>query len=267
METFLNSRVIGQEHVFKAICPYIRIGEKGLSAENELRGAFLFTGPTGTGKTETAKALAEYLEIPLLRFDMSEYEDSDKWLHDFSFKLENQTHGIILLDEIEKGSLKIMDYFLQILSEAKITIDRKEINLHEFYVIMTSNIGSRNIMGESNFTIARNIVDQMIQKQFRPEFLGRFYRDCIICFKPLDYWHMKQIAEQKIKMEIDRLNGLGYDLKYDDSVVPFFAGRMSRDFGARPLVQMVRRFFSLALVNSERKIGTFAEQNGNIVLI
>ena len=268
MKDYLKQRIIGQDHVFDVICSYVKIGEAGLTPENELRGAFFFCGPTGTGKTETAKALSDYLHIPLIRFDMSEYSDPESWLHDFAYKLNNTCKGIILLDEIEKGALKIMDYFLQILSEAKITIDRKEIDLHQYYVVMTSNIGSKNIMNEKNFVIAKNIVNQMIRGYFRPEFLGRFYRDCIICYRPLSYDDMKQIAEQKVRMEVERLNALNLQLSYDSaSIVPYFVTGMRPEFGARPMVQTIRKDFSLALIQADKKTGSFTIRDGHIALL
>jgi len=118
MNNNLKSHVLGQDHVFESLVNYIKIGEAGLSPDNEPKGAFLFTGPTGTGKTETAKVLAEILNKELLRFDMSEYKNSEKFLRDLAAKLDKTSNGIILLDEIEKGNMEIFDYFLQILSEA-----------------------------------------------------------------------------------------------------------------------------------------------------
>ena len=161
-------QVLGQDHVFESLVKYIQIGEAGLAPDNEPKGAFLFTGPTGTGKTETAKALANILNKELLRFDMSEYKNSEKFLRDLTAKLEKNSNGIILLDEIEKGNMEIFDYFLQILSEATITHEQKEYNLSEYYIIMTSNIGSKNIMGQDNFAIARRIVQRLVKSHFRP---------------------------------------------------------------------------------------------------
>jgi len=117
MQNLLRTKILGQDHVFESLVNYIKIGEANLAPDNEPKGTFLFTGPTGTGKTETAKVLAQVLDKELLRFDMSEYKNSEKFLRDFTTKLDNTSNGIILLDEIEKGNMEIFDYFLQILSE------------------------------------------------------------------------------------------------------------------------------------------------------
>ncbi|MFA7185031.1 MAG: AAA family ATPase, partial [Victivallales bacterium] len=233
----LKSRILGQDHVFDSLVNYIKIGEAGLSPDNEPKGAFLFTGPTGTGKTETAKVLAKALNKELLRFDMSEYKNSERFLHDLAAKLENSSNGIILLDEIEKGNLEIFDYFLQILSEARITYRQKEYDLSEYYIIMTSNIGSKNIMGQDNFVIARRIVERLVKSHFRPEFLGRIRRDCQICFRPLEYDVMRRIVRQKVETEIIRLQEKKYSLEYDESILPFLMNAgVNPEFGARPIV-------------------------------
>ncbi|MCK4982214.1 MAG: ATP-dependent Clp protease ATP-binding subunit, partial [Victivallaceae bacterium] len=176
MQNLLRTKILGQNHVFEPLVNYIKIGEANLAPDNEPKGAFLFTGPTGTGKTETAKVLAQVLDKELLRFDMSEYKNSEKFLRDLTVKLKKNSSGLILLDEIEKGNMEIFDYFLQILSEATITHRQKEYDLSEYYIIMTSNIGSKNIMGQDNFAIARRIVERLVKSHFRPEFLGRIRR-------------------------------------------------------------------------------------------
>lgn len=267
MKAKLKSRVIGQDHVFDPLEKYILIGEKGLAPPNEPKGAFLFTGPTGTGKTETAKALSEVLNCALLRFDMSEYQDDKKFLEDLCHTLETNNSGIILLDEIEKGSMKIFDYFLQILSEARITFQRKTYDLSGFYIIMTSNIGSKNIMGQDNFTVARKIVERLIQSHFRPEFLGRIRRDCQICFKPLDYDALKQIVKQKVEMEIIRLQEKGYSLSYSESILPFLMNEgINPEFGARPIVQTTQKHIAMALVCATQTAGILTVNNSQLIL-
>ena len=250
----LKKYILGQDHVFEPLIKYLKIGEAGLSPDNEPKETFLFTGPTGTGKTETTKVLAKILNKKLLRFDMSEYKNSEKFLHDLTEKLEANLNGIILLDEIEKGNMEIFDYFLQILSEATITYKQKAYNLSEYYIIMTSNIGSKNIMGQDNFAIARRIVNRLIKSHFRPEFLGRIRRDCQICFQPLDYETMQQIVKQKVEAEITRLNEKGYTLTYDKSILPFLMNEgITPEFGARPIVQTVQKHIALTIINSDKR--------------
>jgi ATP-dependent Clp protease ATP-binding subunit ClpA len=268
MENLLKTKILGQDHVFESLINYIKIGEANLAPDNEPKGAFLFTGPTGTGKTETAKVLAQILNKELLRFDMSEYKNSEKFLNDLTAKLEEISSGIILLDEIEKGNMEIFDYFLQILSEARITYRQKVYNLSEYYIIMTSNIGSKNIMGQDNFAIARRIVERLVKSHFRPEFLGRIRRDCQICFKPLEYKVMKQIVKQKVKMEIIRLQEKEYSLEYDESILPFLMNEgVNPEFGARPIVQTIQKHIALAIIKADKTSGLLTLIDNQLVLI
>jgi len=260
-------QVLGQEHVFESLVKYIQIGEAGLAPDNEPKGAFLFTGPTGTGKTETAKALAKILNKELLRFDMSEYKNSEKFLRDLATKLEKNSNGIILLDEIEKGNMEIFDYFLQILSEATITHNQEVYDLSSYYIVMTSNIGSKNIMGQDNFAIARRIVQRLVKSHFRPEFLGRIRRDCQICFKPLEYEVMQQIVKQKVETEITRLQKKGFSLKYDENILPFLMNEgVSPEFGARPVVQTIQKYIALAIIKANKTSGILTIIDNKFIL-
>jgi ATP-dependent Clp protease ATP-binding subunit ClpB len=264
----LKNRILGQNHVFEPLVNYMKIGETGLAPDNEPKGAFLFTGPTGTGKTETAKVLAKALNKELLRFDMSEYKNSERFLRDLTAKLEKNSSGIILLDEIEKGNLEIFDYFLQILSEARITYRQKEYDLSGYYIIMTSNIGSKNIMGQDNFAIARRIVERLVISHFRPEFLGRIRRDCQICFRPLEYDVMRQIVRQKVETEIVRLQEKEYSLEYDESILPFLMNAgVNPEFGARPIVQAVQKYIALAIIKADKKSGKLKINNDQLILM
>ncbi|MDD5727242.1 MAG: AAA family ATPase [Victivallales bacterium] len=267
LQKILKNRILGQDHVFNALVKYIKIGEAGLSPDNEPKATFLFTGPTGTGKTETAKVLAEILNKKLLRFDMSEYKNSKKFLYDLTLKLEKNSTGIILLDEIEKGNLEIFDYFLQILSEASITYNQRGYDFSEYYIIMTSNIGSRNIMGQDNFAIARRIVERLVKSHFRPEFLGRIRRDCRICFSPLEYEVMRQIVRQKVETEIARLQVKEYSLEYDEDILPFLMNAgVNPEFGARPIVQTVQKYIASALIQADKKSGKLQMNAEQLIL-
>jgi len=268
LEKELQARILGQNHVFEPLEKYIRIGEANLAPDNEPLGAFLFTGPTGTGKTETAKVLAQILNKELLRFDMSEYKNSEKFLHDLTAKLEENSNGIILLDEIEKGNMEIFDYFLQILSEATITHNQKVYDLSGHYIIMTSNIGSRNIMRQDNFAVARRIVERLVKSHFRPEFLGRIRCDCQICFKPLEYDVMQQVVKQKVEMEIARLQEKEYSLEYDENILPFLMNEgVNPEFGARPIVQTIQKYIALALIDADKTSGVLTVVDNQLILV
>jgi len=198
---------------------------------------------------------------------MSEYKNSEKFLRDLTAKLEKNSDGIILLDEIEKGNMEIFDYFLQILSEARITYRQEEYDFSEYYIIMTSNIGSRNIMNQDNFAIARQIVERLVKSHFRPEFLGRIRRDCQICFRPLEYEIMQQIVRQKVEAEILRLQEKGYYLKYDESILPFLMNKgVDAEFGARPIVQTVQKYIALAIIKADNVSGILTVTKNQFVL-
>lgn len=264
-----KKRVIGQDHIFEKLSDVIRRGEAGFSPNNEPKGAFLFLGPTGTGKTETAKTMAEILDVPLIRFDMSEYSNAQKWLKDFAFKLKGKTGGIILLDEIEKGDKEIMDYFLQILSEATLTVDLQEIKLHDFYIVMTSNLGSKDLYALTPSEV-KFVVDIRAKGYFRPEFIGRFHRGCIMVFIPFAYETIREIANLKMRQEIKRLAEKGYCCNsYTEAVIDklMFYVVLNQESGARPIVQAIQEYVADALLNSEKKTGCFDVQNGRIVFV
>ena len=264
-----KKRVIGQDHIFDKVCEVIRRGEAGFSPGNEPKGAFLFLGPTGTGKTETAKAMSEILKVPLIRFDMSEYSNAQKWLKDFAFKLKNKTGGIILLDEIEKGDKEIMDYFLQILSEATLTVDLQEIKLQNFYIVMTSNLGSKDLYSLTPSEV-KFVVDIRAKGYFRPEFIGRFHRGCIMVFIPFAYETIRKIANMKMQQEMKKLAEKGYCCSsYSEAVIDklMFYVVLNQESGARPIVQAIQEYVADALLDSKKKTGHFDVQNGRIVFV
>ena len=132
---------------------------------------------------------------------------------------------------------------------------------------MTSNIGSKNIMGQNNFAIARRIVERLVKSHFRPEFLGRIRRDCQICFKPLEYEVMKKIVKQKVEAEILRLQEKGYSLEYDENILPFLMNEgVNPEFGARPVVQTVQKYIALAIIQANKKSGKLTINNSQLIL-
>jgi ATP-dependent Clp protease ATP-binding subunit ClpB len=264
----LKSKILGQEHVFDVLERYIKIGEAEIRRKNQTRGTFLFTGPTGTGKTETTKVLAQILSQKLIRFDMSEYQNREKFLGDLASRVADEAGGIILLDEIEKGNMEIFDYFLQILSEATITHDRKVYNLSKYYIFFTSNIGSRNIMDIENFAVATRIVERLVKSHFRPEFLGRIPKKCQICFRPLEYKVLEKIVEQKVKMEIAWLQEKGYYLEYDANILSFLMDlSISPESGARDCEQIVQEHIGITITESKKTTGKLVLNSFNQIEI
>ncbi len=132
---------------------------------------------------------------------------------------------------------------------------------------MTSNIGSKNIMGQDNFAIARRIVERLVKSHFRPEFLGRIRRDCQICFKPLEYKTMQQIVKQKVEIEILRLQGKGFSLEYDKNILPFLMNEgVNPEFGARPVVQTIQKYIALAIIKTDKTSGLLTLVDNQFIL-
>lgn len=260
MEIFLKSRVLGQNHVCNIISNAIAKGEKNLNRENKPRGIFLFTGPTGTGKTECAKQVTKFLGIEFCRFDMSEYQNREKFLEDFFFRVgnleKNKQRAIILLDEIEKGNMQIFDYFLQIFDEAQISNGKEILKLNNHYFIMTSNIGSKDIVNQKDFNIAKQIVENKVKATFRIEFLARIPRQNQICFAPLSFEIMQSICKLKIDEELEFLRSRGYNLSYEEDIVPFLMTEgISAIYGARDVVQIVQSYIHDAILASPHYSG------------
>ena len=135
------------------------------------------------------------------------------------------------------------------------------------YIIMTSNIGSKNIMGQGNFSIARRIVERLVKSHFRPEFLGRIRRDCQICFKPLEYKVMQQIVKQKVEAEIIRLQEKEYSLEYDKNILPFLMNEgVNPEFGARPVVQTIQKYIALAIIKADKTSGILTLIDNQFIL-
>ncbi len=256
LETILSKRVLGQKEAVKQVAEAFRRHRSGLGEEGKPMGSFLFLGPTGVGKTETAKALAEVVfddEERMIRLDMSEYQGADAVTRLIGSRETGETgrladlareypYSILLLDEIEKAYPRALDLFLQVLDEGFLTDGfGQKVNLRNMVIIATSNAGANLIRDAiiadtSMIDLRKQVLDAVITAGiFRPEFLNRF--GSIIFFKPLTDEHLRGVIGKRLQKFVDRLK------KEKDVALTFDPGVTEKiievgyepEFGARSL--------------------------------
>jgi ATP-dependent Clp protease ATP-binding subunit ClpB len=264
LEPYLRSRIIGQEHVIPAVAELIRQAENHLTQAREPRCKLLFLGPTGVGKTETAKAISDYIfgEGKLHHLNMSQYQHIDAvklLIGDDSGKIgalgeildKYPGPKTVLFDECEKGHRNLIDLFLQILDEAVVDVGyNRRFDVSDCYIILTSNVGSAAIMNAKRTNPARLVshCKQEFGKTFRPELIERF-QDFAVFHKLLPE-HQYQIAEIEIKKELAHLAEKNYTVSYTPDVVNFlYQIGYSKLYGARPMRQKVRSHIRAAVNN------------------
>ena len=273
LEQSLHKRVIGQEEAVEAVSKAIRRGRVGLKDPKRPIGSFLFLGPTGVGKTELSKALAEVLfgnEDALIRIDMSEYMEAHSISKligsppgyvgfdeggQLTEKIRRKPYSIILFDEIEKAHPDVMNMLLQILEDGRLTDSQgRTVNFKNTVVIMTSNIGARAITDKKSFGFENNQekdeskkeyeeikkeVMGILKKELRPEFINRI--DEIIVFKKLNEQEIKQIINIMISQVLQRLNEKRINVEITENVKDLIAQRgTDKAFGARPLRRTIQ---------------------------
>lgn len=260
IEEYLKKRVIGQDHGIRSIAEAIRESRSGLSKAGQPIGSFFFLGPTGTGKTELAKTLAEFLfndESSLIRFDMSEFKEEHSAALLYGAppgyvgyeeggllvnKIRQKPYSIVLFDEIEKAHTSVFDIFLQILDEGKLH-DRlgKEGDFSNAVILFTSNIGSSYIVdsfGKGEIPTSAKL-SELMEKHFRPEFLGRLTE--IIPFAPISEENVVRIFDIHLKNLLKSLENQGIELKIDQNAKEVLAkSGFTPKFGARPLIGVIR---------------------------
>ncbi len=261
VEERLHRRVIGQEEAIGAVANAIRRGRVGMSDPNRPLGSFIFMGPTGVGKTELAKALAEYLfddEKSMVRLDMSEYQEKHTVSRligappgyvgydeggQLTEAVRRRPYSVILFDEIEKAHPDVFNALLQILDDGRMTDGKgREVNFKNTVVIMTSNIGSPIIQEYSgkNPEEMKEKVMEALRQRFRPEFLNRV--DEIIIFTGLNRDEIKQIVDLQVAHLARRLAGRKMSIDLTERAKEHLA-RIGYDpsFGARPLKRLIQR--------------------------
>ncbi|MBY5050924.1 AAA family ATPase [Streptococcus agalactiae] len=263
----LMNRVKGQEDAIEAVVDAVTIAQAGLQNEKRPLASFLFLGPTGVGKTELAKAIAEALfddEAAMIRFDMSEYkqkEDVTKLIGNRATRIKGQlTEGVkqkpycvLLLDEIEKAHSEVMDLFLQVLDDGRLTDSSgRLISFKNTIVIMTTNIGAKKIINKwelkGNFKDLTDrdrkqfekSMDSELQNEFRPEFLNRIENKLI--FNLLERDVIEKIAEKNLSEIADRMKRQNLTLSYEPSLIQYLSD-VGTDVknGARPLERLMKR--------------------------
>ena len=260
-EEILKKRVVGQDHAIKAVLDAIYESRSGLNKKGQPIGSFFFLGPTGTGKTELAKSLAEFLfqdDTAILRFDMSEYKEEHSVAllygappgyvgYEEGGLLVNQIrqkpYSIVLFDEIEKAHRSVFDLFLQILDEGKLHDRLGRVgDFSNALIIFTSNIGSQYIFEqfEQNLVPAHNDLLEVMQGYFRPEFLARLTE--IVPFAPINEKIVTMIFNIHLKNLLKTLNEQNIKLTVDDKAVHKIAmSGFNAQYGARPILGILRK--------------------------
>ena len=274
LEEALHKRVIGQNEAVEAVSKAIRRGRVGLKDPNRPIGSFLFLGPTGVGKTELSKALAESLfgnEDAMIRVDMSEYMEPHSVAKligsppgyvgydeggQLTEKIRRKPYSVILFDEIEKAHPDVMNMLLQILDDGRLTdATGRTVNFKNTVIIMTSNVGARmitdkNVLGfskddkdkegqEKEYETIKKDVMAELKKQFRPEFINRI--DDIIVFHKLTADDISQIIDIMLKQVQKRLQEQEYIVEIDNSVKDLVAKKgIDTNYGARPLKRAIQ---------------------------
>ena len=262
MEEALSRRVVGQEEAVRIVANAIRRSRAGLADPRRPNGSFLFLGPTGVGKTELCKALAEFLfdtEESMVRIDMSEFMEKHSVARligappgyvgyeeggYLTEAVRRRPYAVILLDEVEKAHPDVFNVLLQVLDDGRLTDGQgRTVDFRNAVVIMTSNLGSQVIQehaGEKNYVRMKSAVMEIVQQNFRPEFINRI--DDIVVFHPLGTEQIRAIVDIQLGQLRKRLVERGLDLALDDRARDLL-GEAGFDpvYGARPLKRAIQQ--------------------------
>ena len=277
MEERLSQRVIGQKDAITAVSNAVRRARAGIQDENRPIGSFLFLGPTGVGKTELCKALAEFLfddDTAMTRIDMSEYMEKHSVSRligappgyvgyeeggQLSETVRRRPYSVVLFDEVEKAHPDVFNVLLQVLDDGRITDGQgRTVDFKNTVLIMTSNIGSNAIQDVSNPEQRDALVRDSLKQFFRPEFLNRI--DEIVIFDRLDAAQLDQIVKIQLQRVIDRLAKQNIHLTVTDDTTRYLADAgFDPVYGARPLKRAIQKHLldplSLAVLEGGFKDG------------
>lgn len=300
IENVIHKRVIGQDEAVSTVSSAVRRGRSGLKDDKRPIGSFLFLGPTGVGKTELSKAVAECLfdtEDNLIRLDMSEFMEKHSVSKiigsppgyvgfddggQLTEKVRRKPYSVVLFDEIEKAHADVMNILLQIMEDGVLTDSQgRKVDFRNTLIIMTSNIGAEFITDKkqlgfgikSDDEINRTHIMQEVKKYFKPEFINRI--DKVVVFRSLKSDELKQITARLLDDLSLRAGKLGITLKYDGSALDFLSSvNESEQYGARPLrrkiTDEVETELSRKIINHELKAGDSANikaENNHIKIL
>ncbi len=271
MEEALAKRVVGQAEAVKAVSDAIRRSRAGLSDPNRPNGSFLFLGPTGVGKTELSKALAEFLfdtEEAMVRIDMSEFMEKHSVARMIGAPpgyvgyeeggylteaVRRRPYSVILLDEVEKAHPDVFNVLLQVLDDGRLTDGQgRTVDFRNTVIIMTSNLGSQVIQelaGEANYAKMKSAVMEIVGGHFRPEFINRV--DEVVVFHPLGREDLRSIVEIQVGFLRRRLADRDMELVLDDSALDLLSeAGFDPVYGARPLKRAIQHQLENPLAQS-----------------
>jgi ATP-dependent Clp protease ATP-binding subunit ClpB len=280
MEERLHERVVGQDPAIVAVANAVRRSRAGLQDPNRPIGSFIFIGPTGVGKTELARALAEFLfddQDAMVRIDMSEYQEKHTVSRligsppgyvgygeggQLTEAVRRRPYSVVLFDEIEKAHNEVFNTLLQLLDDGRLTDGQgRTVDFRNAVVIMTSNVGSQAWTGQNqdwSMEKAEEITRQALKDTFRPEFLNRI--DEIVSFHPLTKDHILEIVGIQLERVKNLVQSQGYFLETSEKARKYLADQgYDPDYGARPLKRTIQKELqdplAMAILSGEYKVG------------
>lgn len=259
MERHIRKNMVGQDRAVKSICSAVKRSRAGIQEENRPIGSFIFLGPTGVGKTELAKNVAQFLfndDKSLIRIDMSEYMEKHSVSRlvgappgyvgyeeggQLTEAVRRKPYSVVLLDEIEKAHPDIFNVLLQVLDEGRLTDSKgKTVDFKNTVLVMTSNLGSQQIAEFIHDELKqKEAVNGLVKKHFKPEFINRI--DDILIFQPLTLEQIKEVIRIHLEKMKDRLADKGFQFRTTDSALKIIAQNgYDPQYGARPLKRVLQ---------------------------